>query len=246
MLRHDFLQTITVIVGEHKAQFVVHTNHICKSSGFFRAAVKGEWKEAIDRIVTLPEAKSEAFDTYLGWLYTGHVTVLESRKHKYGETFSKTKLKKAHRDLIDAYCLGDYLEDSHFRTAVVDEVKHAIEESNYFVLDANVFYLWEHVRHDSQLARMMIDYIAADLNVKPFEKYVSTFPATFVMEIAKICVREYNMAYKDRKPRNRPKCYYHEHKGKKDQCKEVPKEEEGRKGCAEEASEEETSGEETS
>jgi hypothetical protein len=165
------------------------------------------------------------------------VDVLESRKDKYGKAFSNAKLKRAHTDLIDAYCLGDYLEDSKFRNAVVDEVKHAVEESNKLQIEPNVTYLWDHVRHDSKLAKMMIDYFATDFSLDNFEKEAGSFPPDFVMEMARVSVRDYKMTHKDRRPKNRPKCWYHEHSNKKDKCKEVSQEDEERKGCGEDIEE---------
>jgi hypothetical protein len=62
---------LTVVVGEGdgKREFVVHEELICESSDFFRGAMSGEWKEAGDRVVSLPDDDPDVFALYLQAIY---------------------------------------------------------------------------------------------------------------------------------------------------------------------------------
>lgn len=44
-----------------------------KHSGFFEAALKNDWKEGQERLVTLPEDSSESFEIFYHFLYTGRI-----------------------------------------------------------------------------------------------------------------------------------------------------------------------------
>lgn len=123
-----------------------------------------------------------------------------------------------HIDLVDAYILGDYIQDEAFRNAVVDEMQRAINERSKMFNVNTTSYLWNNVQHDSKLGRMIVDYCAADFRPEAFVRNVELYPQSFVIEIAKISVLESDMSRVERKPRNRPKCYYHDHEKEHGKC----------------------------
>lgn len=66
---------IKVLVGPQGSTTAstLHTAFATKSSDFFVAALKKEWKEGQGRVVRLPEANKKAFSLYTQWLYTDSV-----------------------------------------------------------------------------------------------------------------------------------------------------------------------------
>jgi hypothetical protein len=72
---------IKVIVGIGKKQrtFICYEKLLRQSSVFFDNALKSEWKEAQDRIVTMTETKPKTFGTYVKFLLTGLLFVLSDQ-----------------------------------------------------------------------------------------------------------------------------------------------------------------------
>ena len=62
---------------------------------------------------------------YLGWLYTGNLNFSETAEQKplpaYDSNMSSAAYCEANEQIIDAYVLGDMLQDTHFCNAIVDE-----------------------------------------------------------------------------------------------------------------------------
>jgi hypothetical protein len=63
-------QTTTVLVGESRTKFIVHTNHLRKVP-FFRGCLDANMIEKSEESVSLPEDIPEAFGCVVTWLYTG-------------------------------------------------------------------------------------------------------------------------------------------------------------------------------
>jgi hypothetical protein len=66
--------TIHVWVGKPDAcmqEFFVHQSLIVARSEFFAKALRGDWKEAHQRKVSLPDDEAEVFRLYLQLLYVG-------------------------------------------------------------------------------------------------------------------------------------------------------------------------------
>lgn len=59
----------TVIVGRDMKRFVVHEHLLTHYSDFFRAALTGGFKEAVDKVVTLAEDNPQTLDFFVHWLY---------------------------------------------------------------------------------------------------------------------------------------------------------------------------------
>jgi len=73
--RLSYGDTFTIIVGPEKISHAVHQQALVRSSGFFRAACNGNFKEAEEKTIRLPEMDKEAFKSYVQWAYTNEVAV---------------------------------------------------------------------------------------------------------------------------------------------------------------------------
>ncbi|KAH0544749.1 hypothetical protein FGG08_001116 [Glutinoglossum americanum] len=60
-----------VIVGPDKDHFVIGKDLICDASPFFRAALKGRFREATEGLISLPEENPVTFGRFVFWLHTG-------------------------------------------------------------------------------------------------------------------------------------------------------------------------------
>lgn len=209
--RLDYFQDVTVFAGEEKKKFVVHRNIVCQTSDYFQAACNGKWKEAKEKVVNLPTIKSHVFGIYVCWLYTSKVDIKDDPDLMYDESMTARQRSWLQMDLLDAYAAGDYLQDRTLRNAVIDEFRSLIEGTDEVLDQENVIYFWDIVRQDSKLSGLIVDYYSADYNPDLFDLRVAHFPVGLTVAIAKKYVRDKQTDFSSRKPRNKPKCYYHEH-----------------------------------
>lgn len=120
--------------------------------------------------------------------------------------------------LVYSFILGDMLLDEYFRNAVTSQFMRLTEAWESLPSEVHTRELWPQVPLGSTLSRLWVDYLAADFDTEVLCQEVSSYPPGLVIEVAKICVREQRMDWRLRKPRNRGKCYYHEHKDESDKC----------------------------
>lgn len=69
----------TLYVGEDRIRYYAHEDTLCQLP-FFRAALQGNFKEAQEKTINMPEDDPEAVSCLIEWLYTGSVTYNEKSK----------------------------------------------------------------------------------------------------------------------------------------------------------------------
>lgn len=231
--KHDFCDdVVTVLVGEAEKKYSIHKKVVCKTSGFFRGALRATWREATSKIVRLPTVNATSFDIYVGWLYTGEIATGggdEDGDNDGGQTGvdgpdhdhvgRRAQFNKTMPLLINCYVLGDMLLDFTFCNTVTDETLRVGEVLNLVPRPEHVQQMWEKVPHGSNHCRLYVDTLAVHCLPDYYDRAVADYPPEFVMEIAKVCVREGDtMLSRERYPANREKCYYHEHRDETDGC----------------------------
>ena len=100
------IESFTVCAGKGE-EFVIIKGVATRSSRFFQAAMAGDWKEARENRVLLPDTEPRIFEGYLQWLYTS--TLSSSGPSEY-------------HDMVEFYILGDFLDDLKFRNAALDRI----------------------------------------------------------------------------------------------------------------------------
>jgi hypothetical protein len=106
---------IIFVVGTYAPErYSIHERLISHRSEFVRLALRGEWKEAQERTVQLPEDDTEVFSVYQQWLYSGLI-------HTSCDTsFSGTD--NEYETLVKAYILGEKFMDTDFKDAIMDAI----------------------------------------------------------------------------------------------------------------------------
>lgn len=64
---------ITLYVGENRIEFHVYEDTLCQLS-FFRAALQGQFREALERTINMPEDYPSEVSALVEYLYTGNYT----------------------------------------------------------------------------------------------------------------------------------------------------------------------------
>ena len=139
---------VRITVGSEKALFHVHKGLICNASAYFKAAFEGEFKEASEQLLDLPEERPQMFKRFLLWLYSG--SIIESPK----ETCDKIHWK----DLFGLYIFGDARSIPALQNAVIDALIDKCEQTDaipthYFV------YIYDNTVDKSPLRRLVVDWI---------------------------------------------------------------------------------------
>lgn len=201
---------------------MVYKKIICTNSDLFKTACSGQWKEASERLVRLPEADSHIFGVYLGWLYTGNLDFSATEEQKpipaYESGVSGPEFRKATKQIMDTYVLGDMLQDAQFCNTLVDEFMQLMEGTELVPSPAETESFWSKLPQQSTMCKLLVDYIAAEIDFETFLSYVNTYPAELVKEVAKVGVRDRDMLITERAPARRGKCFYHEHKEGSRKC----------------------------
>jgi hypothetical protein len=100
---------VVFVVGtDAPERFTIHENLIKPSSEFVRLALRGEWKEAQERVIPLAEDDPSVFSVYQQWLYSG---LIHTRCDLSDDEFNT---------LVKAYILGEKIIDQHFKDSVAD------------------------------------------------------------------------------------------------------------------------------
>lgn len=88
-----------------------------KDQGLF---ARRQWKEAIDRVILLPDDDPKAFFVYQCWLYGG---VVDMSRVPHGFQY---------KTLVQSYILGDKLLDDNFKDCVISSIMERLRRSRVF------------------------------------------------------------------------------------------------------------------
>lgn len=140
---------VTFRVGSDPSQdFVIHEGVIAPGSEFVRLALRGDWKEAKERIIQLPKDDAETFAVYQQWLYTGSIRT--SADDFQPGIFDEYRL------LVQAFILGEKFVDVNFKDCITDAIIEKLISQERFSL-----YLTVDVYYDtppnSPLRRLLMD-----------------------------------------------------------------------------------------
>ena len=135
-------KTFIAMVGEWEEEFTLHTDVACRSSKFFQTALDRDWKESQTNTVVLHDVKAAHFESYLQWLSTND--------HSFLEEYDLVELAKL-------YILGDFLDDSDFRVAMLRSLAKRAIERNTRPRRKAVESIWDQTPENSPLRKMILE-----------------------------------------------------------------------------------------
>lgn len=207
MSRLDYADNIAVLVGLEEKKFVIHTSALTARSGFFRAAIEGDFKEAKERAVCLPEVELEAWSTYVHWIYSGQVVTLDQDQIKTDQN-GRTRREK----LIELYFLADILDDKALRNQIIDEYI-AVVAWTHFWSAGNIPHLLQNVPESSKFAQLILHYAlrSPQSTIGWLKENYDQLPKSFHYQIASEALKIGSDWKSFTAPDQAPKCTYHEH-----------------------------------
>jgi hypothetical protein len=220
--RFDFDEDLTILLGPEEKRITLAKNVACETSRFFKAACNGSWKESEENMVRLPETDMDTFRTYKGWLYTGELDIRKSPDSPlqgYAESLSKENSIPAFTDLINAYVLGEFLEDAKFRNVAVDQAIKVKTEVGWGPSVGNVCDLFQRASHDCKLNNFFVDcWATCSIADGRLQDLAREFPTEFWVRMAIRSHEDMFMTFAARRPEKRGRCHYHDHLGEEDKC----------------------------
>ncbi|KXT04754.1 hypothetical protein AC578_9706 [Pseudocercospora eumusae] len=125
-VRSSYSTVLTIHVGENEEaqSFIVHKDLAAQSSPYIKAATAPDrWIEGKENVISMPEQRPRAFQTYLEWLYNPEVDLGAAiRELAKDETTGIVEIMANcvfTNRLIECWVLGDYIGDVKFKNAVM-------------------------------------------------------------------------------------------------------------------------------
>ncbi|KAK3710213.1 Ankyrin repeat and BTB/POZ domain-containing protein 1 [Vermiconidia calcicola] len=204
--KHDYKDTITVLVGHERTPYMVHKTVFCTQSPFFQTATNGNyWLEAKEKTVSVPEATEDTFEAYIHWAYTSAIDLSTAPKatasHKHADWDIITRL----------WILADMLMDEQLCNGLTDLMLTKFDEDYYCMHPATLCTIWEQTSAESQLRKVCIDIMSCT-SWENIEADATKLPQEFLIEfMRRYFENEEHMVGRQGLHRYK-KCRYHVHR----------------------------------
>ena len=166
---------VFVHVGPQKKVFGVHKGLICHHSAYFKGALQGEFKEAIDGVVVLADDKPEIFSYFYSWLYTGEIK-------RTGGTLRYSLFE----DLLDLYIFAQKRIIPDLQNGAIDRLvplrPHPFTGSPSRIYRP-LFRAWSQLSETTTGRGFTIDYLVANLGMG--NRLVAEMPHDLLAAVAK-------------------------------------------------------------
>lgn len=147
-----FEEFIFVSIGPEKTKFDVHKGPLCYYSSYFKAALKGGFKESRERVVVLKDETEETFKLFYLWLYSQKILVPVS-----------TTLKDW-QQLVKLFVFADKRGIPKLRNNVIDAMVERDIRLRVDPIALNV-YVYDNTPSSSPLRKLLVDIVAWNTNV---------------------------------------------------------------------------------
>ena len=113
VLSPDYSMMFSVRVDKHGEFILVCKDLIGRTSAFFRSiSSDSNWRPGLTIPVDLPDVDTESFRVYTHWVNTGKLVIEPYRCERFHDFHEQ-------KSLIEAFILGDLLDDSEYRQHVL-------------------------------------------------------------------------------------------------------------------------------
>lgn len=175
--RYDYFDIVTVLVGPEETKFILPETIVCRESKFFQCACNGEWKEAAEKTVKLPEVQPHSFGVFFGWLNTEELdfskSAHEDAPSKYDQSMSHEAFNTIVDRIVESFIIGDMLQSPRFCNTLVDELRRLVDGTALVPARPERHpSLFNELLQNSTIRRLVVDYTAFYLREEEFLKWV--------------------------------------------------------------------------
>ncbi|KAH0528035.1 hypothetical protein TsFJ059_002947 [Trichoderma semiorbis] len=210
-------RALTVTVGStDPVMYSVHEHLICRTSGYFKTAMKAHWETSTSGSIDLTEEDPEVFEIYLHWLYFGTLPVRNNSPGLEGNN--------EYVQLAQAYVLGEFLQDVNFKDTVLDAIliksrSTASDGQTWFPLGPAIRCIYEGTRASSAARRLLVDLYNHNGHGDWLKGWADKddMPKQFLLDLAIAALTERSRPSESLAPVEGT-CRYHEHQPDVNSC----------------------------
>jgi hypothetical protein len=180
---------ITVKVGgaDDQKEFTIHEGVIYARSELFKRAMKGNWIEAKERVVNLPEDTPEIFEAYVNYVYTNQLPTTGKELDKQSRIAHDHIVKAEYIRLTKIYVLAKRLQDRIAKNAIVTAivalaVQVDSEDSTLVHGAAAVTNVYNGILEGSRARQLIVDFWVY-LSHRSFTKQYDHLPREFLQDL---------------------------------------------------------------
>ncbi|KAJ4313386.1 hypothetical protein N0V94_006970 [Neodidymelliopsis sp. IMI 364377] len=183
--RIKFNDHIRIEVGpeDQKETFVTNGDLLTTRSLFFKKALFGEWKEAHDRMVKLPDNDAGVFALYMHFVHTNELAVGTNRVPQDADVGYEQFA------LMQIYVLAEQLQDIKTKNAVLKAILHGTNKKRehdgcrYYPGEEAINILYKGTPPGSPARKLLVDmYVSYD--VPEWKPTDAEWHGEFIREIA--------------------------------------------------------------
>ena len=212
--RLDFSDTFKVLVGSDETEFTVPREVLTKSSDVLRKCCEGEWKEAKSRIIKLPEEDVDVFSTYIQWLHTNDLVVVEEELQDMTDRDFDIRNDAAALQwdaLVNMASFADRQADLTLANAVNDSILLVMMNTDLVPAPKFLSQIYTELPENSKLRCMVVDE-AVYSDAKDYQADQEDHPTQFFLDIwARLQRARDDENDRLEKPKWNTRCHYHEH-----------------------------------
>ncbi|KAL9073492.1 MAG: hypothetical protein Q9161_002913 [Pseudevernia consocians] len=162
-LKFEGVPFVTFYVGPNKVAFHVHQDLLFDASPVLKAAFSGNFQEASERSMSLPEEDKDSVGRMIQWLYT--------RKFELTTPVSKKTSQECYMQLAMLNTLADKYDIFLLKNHIVDELFDLTKELRNFQppLIPVVAYVYNNTTERSSFRKLMVAWYAFGIELKWYE-----------------------------------------------------------------------------
>ena len=130
------MDVVTIKIGPGEQKFSVHKSLLTEASAFFKASLDGNFREAAQNEVNMPEENVHVFEVFLHWLYFG-----------FPPEDTQTEKAIAHtaeiERIVDLYVLGDKIGCQELKRDMVKSLYHLVESDGFSFPHAAIEHIYD-------------------------------------------------------------------------------------------------------
>ncbi len=190
---HSLFESVVFVdVGSEHQRYAIHKGLLCSRSGYFKAALTGNFREAEDQVVTLDDEDPETFRRFNAWLYTD---VLVEDADPGTRSWSS---------LFNIYIFAEKRIIPLLQNTVIDSIIHL--NALVRIPVGELRHVWSRTAESSLLRKLLVDIWLNENETfftNQFQSHIDQYDITFVAAVAIRAAELISLEYDRYKPDTR-------------------------------------------
>lgn len=165
---------VSVLVGPEAKRYAIDKDLLCSRSGYFKAALTGNFREAEDLVVTLEDEDIETFEKLVEWLNTDVLVGYEGPEIA-DEEFDGTSL-------FNVYLFAEKRIILLLQNAAVDAIIPLINDG--YIPANEIRHVWTRTTESSPICKLLVNSMLSSYPYREFQKHIDQYEMTFIAAVA--------------------------------------------------------------